>query len=203
MKHNEHGLTLVELLVAILITALIALAAFQAIKTSGDAGEQVARVSSEMAAAQQAIQLLGDDFQHYVPRDILNEFGVQEASIQGGYDAVKIVELTRNGVYRSDRQYQSGLARVAYRLVDDELWRDQWWQIDRVDEEPKQSVKLLEDVSQFEILYFERQSGRVNEYERWGTETDEQGAFLAPLAVEIRLTQATIGEVKRIVLLSR
>lgn len=199
MKRAERGITLIELLVALMITAFIGVAAFQSIRGSSEAGEQVRQVSEQVGQMQQLLAMMRDDLANYQPRDIVNDYGVPEASIQGGYQAGTLVEITRGGVYRSDKQFASSLARVGYRLEGEQLWRDQWWQVDRVSDDTKQSQPLIDGVQGVTIVFLARQSGRVTEYERWGTEQLESGVFAAPIAVRITIEHEQFGEVTQLV----
>jgi len=199
---RQLGLTLVELLVAMLITAVISLAGYQALRAAAQTGESLAQYSDEVQALQRFMALSGDDLRNHIARDITTEYSTVEASISSGFNDRYIIEITRGGIYQPPTSSASSLARVAYRLEGDTVYRDLWWQLDRVDSEPSQSIPLLKGVIDFSVDFLVVQNGRVEHFDRWGVERNEGGAFSAPNAVELTLNHERHAEVKQLVIIN-
>jgi len=200
-RSGQSGLTLVELLVAMLITAVISVAGYQALRASAQTGESLAAYSDDIQALQRFMAISGDDLRSHVARDITTEYSTIEASIASGFNDDYLLEITRGGIYQPPTSNVSGLARVAYRLDGDVLYRDLWWHLDRVNSEPSQSIALLEGVRSFSAEFLVVQNGRVERFERWGVERSDDGGFAPPNAVEITIDHITHSEVKQLVII--
>jgi type II secretion system protein J len=93
---------------------------------------------------------------------------------------------------------------VRYRLdADDNLWRDHWPVLDRINDEQMQSIKLLAGVKAVHVQFLDGESGNNQSSELGGEWVPRwpmiKGDKLMPLAVQVELDVDGIGTVTRIV----
>lgn len=201
MANKQLGLTLVEVLIALFVATVIALASYGSLEASVKAQAAVQQAADDLANFQRTLSVIKDDLNQLRHRDITNQFGDVEPSFRGSVELATPIELTRGGRYRLPSTASSSLERVRFRLVGGELWRDAWFQLDRIVEEPNVSVMLLDNIDALQVRYFYREGDRVSEYDRWDQSHVDMSEKGVPTAVEITLSHATFGEVTQLVLL--
>lgn len=113
---NLKGFTLLEVLIAISISALIGIASVQLLSNAGDAAKVSEEKSAQMAALLRFNQLAGRDMQQFINRPIRDEYGDPKPGLlldNGDYP----LELTRAGWRNSPitEDPRATLQRVAYR----------------------------------------------------------------------------------------
>ena len=193
-----RGFTLLELLVAMAIFAIIsvlALGGLNAVITQQTiAKDQLQR----LAALQRALRMMTDDFVQLNPRFVRQVLGdAMDPPLVTDQLGENIVRLSRSGWRNPVPVARGTLQRVQYRIEDEELIRDHWLVMDYpLSVEPRSEV-LLENVTEIEIEY-------LDETDQWSTQWPpiRQGlvtGFIYPRAVRINLDLADWGEIVRIV----
>lgn len=199
MRANERGLTLVEVLVAMLIGVFVAYIAFSVLSVSSGARDQIRVAEQEMVTIQRAIALINDDLRSIRTRSIRDEFGEVQPALLAGVERNQLLELTRGGRYRPQNMVSSGLERVRYRLNDEQLVRDVWYQLDRVRAEPTHTVVVLEGVKRLEFRYILKNDRSLNDFDRWSYEQSARSPTGLPSAVEWLIETERTGEVRQFV----
>ncbi len=201
MANKQQGMTLVEVLIGLMITAMIGMISFNALQATINTQKIVA----EQTESLQELQLLGalwsEDLKQAIARPILDEYGVQRGAMEAGVDSLSLIEFTRSGQYRSPEMPVSSLERISYKLDGDKLIRDVWLWLDRLESEPSYSLVVLTKVESVELLFYQ-QNQRILPYDRW-TSAIAKSPDQLPLAVEIILNHEVFGEVKRFVYLKK
>ena len=199
MNIPSRGFTLLELLVALAVFAIMATAAYSGLRNVLFTRAAVEEQSRRLAAVQLAVFRLGQDIEQAVPRGIRDEYGEPQAALLGGELADDRLTLTRAGWDNPLGQPRATLQRVAYRLRDGRLWRLHWGVLDRGGLlEPRETL-LLERVREFRVRFLDRDDWRDD----WPPPaSDEAGAKkdpdALPRAVEIGLTLEDWGEITRL-----
>jgi general secretion pathway protein J len=197
-QHRAAGFTLLELLVAVAILALVAVGSYRLLFdtiATRDAGLAHERA---LAALQRADMLMQRDLLQASPRPIRDEFG----DVRPGFLLApeRALEFTRRGWRNPLRETRSDLARVRYRLVGGQLLREHWLVLDRArDSAPVQTV-LLDKVEELRVQVF----AGGNWTDTWPPLGDMQRdprTLPLPEAVEIRLKLQPWGEIRRVTLL--
>lgn len=114
---KNAGFTLLEVLIAVAITALIGVGATQLLANIIDSRRTVEIRSEQLASLQRLDMTLSRDIEQYINRGIRDEFGEHQAALllnSGLYN----LEFTRAGWRNSPlaEQPRSELQRVAYKL---------------------------------------------------------------------------------------
>lgn len=208
-RRQQSGFTLVEVLIAMAITAFVSLVAYTSIATVMSSVETLAVSGDRTWEINRAWAMISRDLRQFVPRTVRDEFGQSEPALTGGELAPFELTFTRTGWHNPNAHPRSHLQRINYRLEGDALYRDTYFVLDRSSETEPESVKLLEGVEYMELLFlgdlegleFEGRSKEIdpdNWEENWVDRNLAQGDVLAPpVALRITLQLTDWGEMSR------
>jgi general secretion pathway protein J len=207
MSRRALGFTLLELLVALFIAALIFAMGYGAIQQGLNSHETLKAQQAHLLELQTAVRLLEQDFAQLAPRPVRQAVGSEPAqpALQGGLPGTQpIVALTRDGWANPAGLQRPGLQRVAYFLENGTLRREYWNVLDPTLASTTARRDLLTHVKTFSLRYLD-----VNRQwqEQWppATSTVMIGSSLElmlrerPLAVEITLDSEDWGKIVRII----
>lgn len=203
------GFTLVEVLVALAITAFVAAAAYAGVAAVISGVEGTRDVAERTASVNRALALLSRDIRQFVDRGVRDEFGQEQPGLTGGRLARFPLTLTRAGWHNSAGHPRSTLERVAYVFEDGALWRLRYPVLDRAGGTLPARVLLLEDVEGIELRFIgdiaALRTGNATRIETrdWDTSwvadvSQPGGVTLPPVALELRLQLADIGLLTRL-----
>ena len=205
----EAGFTLVEVLIAMAITAFVSVLSYQTLSTVL-VGIESARVESErLHEINRAFTVLSRDIRQLTNRPIRDEFGQVASAVSGGELARDPLRLTRSGWHNSTGAPRSTLQRVAYRLEEDRLLRLSYPVLDRTTAiEPNETV-LIEGVELFELRFLPSINAvdvdrnqvvdRRFWQENWVADLGFTDKLIdPPAAIEVRVTLSDWGELERL-----
>ena len=195
-----NGFTLIEVLLAMVITSMIALLAYTGLSTAMTAAEGHEGQAQQIAAIQLPLTVIERDIRHAVSRPIRDEYDEEEAAFVGqNFNDYPLI-LTRSAWDNPRELARSDLQRVRYLLQNDELWRESWSVLDRLSEtDGQQRTLLLKGVENLQLAFLKadpsttRPSGIGGE---WVDDWEEKEAL--PRAVEIKIELANFGELRRV-----
>lgn len=186
------GYTLIEVLVAVVVFAILAASAYVALDALSRAAVRHGERSQAFAALQLAVVRLDQDLRQLVSRSVAGPDGRPEAALLGQADWLT---ATRAGWGNPGELKRSSLQRFGWRLEGQNLVRIHWPATDRTEATPMFSEVVLNEVEGLEFLFHDWSRQRV---ERWPL-NDELARL--PRAVEVRLTTRRFGTVRRLVVL--
>lgn len=204
------GFTLVEVLIALAITAFVSMMAYTSLSTVMTGVERLRENTDRIYEVNRAFMIMSRDLRQFTDRPVRDEFGELDPAFSGGELARFALSFTRTGWHNPNGHPRSNLQRVNYRLEDDGLWRDTYPVLDRMSDTEPDSVLLLEGVETLQVAFLgtlaelEMQSGSAaldtrNWAENWVSDGSAPGtALLPPVAVEIRLQLQEWGEMRRL-----
>lgn len=201
---EQRGFTLLEVLIAITITAVIGLGSWQLLNTAIRAYELSQANLQSLSQLQRAQLNISRDFTQLVPRAIRDEYGDYQPALKTE-DGFYLVELTRAGWRNPLQERRSELQRVAYELSDGDLLRHHWKVLDRAQDSVPTTRRLLSDVESVSISFLNTSRAWLDEWPPTDLNTsDDQVEDLMreyaelPLAVKITLVHPRFGEVTRV-----
>ena len=200
---DQRGFTLIEVLIALAITALVAMLSFTSISTVLNSVDSLRSRGDRISELNRAWNLVNRDISQMVNRPIRNEFGEVESTLFGGEVVDSSLTFTRGGWHNPNRQLRSELQRVTYRLEGDVLWRENFVVLDRTRESEPQRARLLEGVQSFEIAFLDPRIQLQDKDidtddwpDNWGVNASNTEQVAPPEAFELRLTLEDWGEVR-------
>lgn len=185
LRHANRGFTLLEILIAMAVFAIMAAMAYSGLSAVLDARESTAKRSESLAEMQRLIYLLNEDLSQAVPRQIRDEFGDLQPAFTGGTDE-QLLMFTRSVPEIAQVENRSHLQRVRYRLENGVLYRQVWVILDRTQQSQYRQKKLL-NTDAVKIRFYNG---------GWGS-ADALEADAMPKAVEISFTLPGLGEIQR------
>jgi general secretion pathway protein J len=207
---RSGGFTLIEVLIALAITAFVAAIAYRSLSTALLAVESTRAAAARTYELNRAWMIITRDLRQFVARPVRDEFGQTEPAMLGGVAARFPLSFTRTGWHNPNDTQRSNLQRVNYRVEDGALWRDAYAVLDRAPDSQPQQVRLLEGVEVLELVFLANLADVQREGRGIALETrDWQGSWVAdtsapdtdlppPVALEFRLQLEDLGEMRRL-----
>jgi general secretion pathway protein J len=198
IRRRVRGFTLLELLVALAIFAVLATMAYTALNSVLTARKQVSEKSARLTALQTTLMVLERDVEQSTARGIRDELGDAQPSLQGGGVGTVVLSLTRDGWRNPLGSARSNLQRVSYLFNDKQLIRQSWSILDRAPTTEAYSEVMLDDVKAVDLRFL-GQDGQWVGY--WPPQAGAAQAGIVtppPLAVEISLDVEGWGRITRL-----
>lgn len=197
-----RGFTLLELLVALAVFAIMAIAAYSGLRSVLFTHAAVEEENRRLAAVQLAVFRLEQDIEQALPRGVRDEYGEPQPALRGGELLSDALILTRAGWDNPLGQPRASLQRVAYRLQGGRLWRLYWTVLDRGGAiEPRETL-LLDQVSAFRVRFLDQSDAWQNDWpppiSSAVDDTLPPDLNTLPRAVEITLTLEDWGAITRL-----
>lgn len=205
--HHQNGFTLLELLVALSIFALISVMAYSGLTTVLDARVILEQNMERLGQVQKTVMFLSRDLKHLANRQIRDANSIDgtlppvlSKNINAGAGELEI-ELTRSGYHIpviKAGEYLPGrthLQRVAYKLEENALYRVTWTTLDRASSTlPHQSL-LCDNIDTLVFRYLDDEG---NWHEQWPPPNAQQ-AIVLPKAIEFNLELNDWGPITRLI----
>lgn len=212
IKHN--GFTLLEVMIALAIFAIIGLSAYRVLDVIISSQARIEEHSKALRQWQRAMLIIGADIEQMLNRPIRGAYADEEKALQ--VDGDYTLEFTRLGWRNPLQRKRSELQRVAYSLdsigiisngdeyietgVDDQaihLLRYHWSMLDRPQDAKPETQILIQNVNDIRLRFL----GIVGKWQtEWplanNDETIDHSAL--PIAIELTIETQTLGEVRRI-----
>ena len=199
MAREQHGFTLLEMLIALGVFAVIGLMSSQILSGIVDLSDTVRERSDQLSELQRAMFIISRDVEQMTRRPVRDAFGDSTAAIIIGEP---LIEFTRRGWQNPLRSPRSELQRVAYTVADGDLVRQFWPLLDRgPDTEPIAQV-LLRSVADVEFVAHaargEGAGASMQEFRYWPVAVTADAEENALAAVELRMDHVVFGRLGRL-----
>ncbi|MDJ0872144.1 MAG: type II secretion system minor pseudopilin GspJ [Gammaproteobacteria bacterium] len=187
----EHGFTLLELLMALLVFAIMSVLAYGGLRSVLDASASAGAHVDRLTGLQRTFTVLSRDIEQLADRGIRDEYGDRQPPLRVGENEL-LLELTRAGWRNPAGQTRSTLQRVGYRLEEGTLYRLYWSELDRALESKANEAQLLDGVNEVTLRFLDQALAWHAEWPPLGSD----GARLT--AVEVVLELEDWGELRRV-----
>ncbi|MEX1031856.1 MAG: type II secretion system minor pseudopilin GspJ [Cellvibrionaceae bacterium] len=217
-RQHEPGFTLIEVLVAVAISMVVATLAYGFLSSAATAKQSTDEALLTVNSLETVFQLLSTDLHHLVDRNLPSAAaGIGSAgpapAFMGGDSSRRtanfllgdyVLRFARDGWANPLQQQRSDLQRVGYRWLEGELWRDYWPERNQaLDTEPAGQRLLISNLEAVRVRFLPANATQVVDntwQDVWPAEDSSaqgDGGSL-PVAVEITLTLEDLGDVQRI-----
>ena len=173
---SARGFTLLEVVVAVSIFALIGMIDMTGVVDMTRKGQALASANNRLSELQFAVVYFSRDWTQVSPRRIRNQYGDDEHNIVIADDTIT---FTRSGWSNLLGEKRSNLQRVMYFVRDDKLVRRHWRSLDQGIGEAPIDVTLLEDVESMEVAFLNPLNQPVRVWPVDSTYNDGQPILLA------------------------
>lgn len=219
-SREQQGFTLIEVLIAMALTVVVASIAYSGLSAVLDSLDQTRQAMNRTSELSKALRMISRDVNQSVNRSIRDELGFTEPAMIGGDSYRGMLGLTRSGWMSMGSTQRSHLERVYYYLDDNTLYRmrstvlDRSYRLDR--DNPTVpgdgAVAMLEGVTRFDVVFLSpelisslpsRPSDGTLDTSRWLRDWGVEGTpnQELPVALEIRLTIDGLGDMERVYVL--
>ena len=194
------GFTLLELLVAMAIFAIVGMMALTGYTQLQQQSEYVDKRLERVREVQRAVQTMVQDLEQLEPRPIREPIGDQRiAAVLSGDSVDYGLQFTRAGWSNTAGLPRATLQRVGYRVDQDGLWRDHWPVLDRTQATEPVQVKLLGGVRSVKFRFMNETREWVLRWPASGPVPAGDGDRSRPAAVEFVIDLEDWGEIRRVV----
>lgn len=196
---KQQGFTLLELLIASIIFAIMAIMAYGGLANVMDNSKASQTALKRLQQIQQSVSVLNRDLLQILPRAVRDEYGNVQPALSAGNNIDNLVEFTRGGRVNPANLLRSTLLRVAYRFDDEKLIRLQWPQLDNAPGvEAKQTI-LIDDVENVSIRFLDQNGEWQEQWPPLNSDASTNAGNTTGLtAIEVVLQLNDWGEIRRL-----
>ncbi|WP_227545847.1 type II secretion system minor pseudopilin GspJ [Marinobacter fonticola] len=200
---RQSGFTLLEVMIAVGITALVGVGVWQMINGVIRTRDRVDAVANDFAQLQRAMVIIERDLNQVVNRPIRDLYGDPRYAMSSREEGVAI-SLTRQGWRNPLGNRRSDLQRATYEFTGDKLHRRYWGMLDLAQDAEGRDQLLLGHVTDFQVRFMDENN---NWQDEWPTaegaqQTSNSAAALAavplPKGVEVVIEHEQFGELRRL-----
>jgi general secretion pathway protein J len=151
-----RGFTLLEVLIAIGITAVIGLGVWQVLSAIVQSRDRVDELAVQFEALQRTMLLLERDITQVVNRPARDIYGDYDFALTSRENDFALL-LTRQGWRNPLGIRRSSLQRVGWEYTGDSIRRRYWVSVDQGQEDESRDALMLENVTDFRIRFLDDQ----------------------------------------------
>jgi len=201
VRRASRGMTLIEVLVAMAIFAILAALAYGSLDRTLASADILGDRMTRLQAIQRAMRQLENDFMQLAARPVRAEFAeTPSPALEIAPFGIGLA-LSRAGWSNPTALPRGTLQRVAWFIEDGELVRAYWNVLDRTASNAPIEVTLLDDVEAFDIRFMTDTGAWADDWPpgQPGQLGGGDALRLRPRAVEVLLVLPAEGEIRRLI----
>ena len=197
--NRNYGFTLLELLVAMAILAIIGIMALGGLNTVLDQQAIANTQADRWNQVQFTVRMLTQDLSQLHPRGIRDAAGTgTRPAIEANPSSAYPIEFSRGGWNNPAGLPRGTVQRVAYQIEDDKLFRLHWPVLDPTLSSAPLRNELLDGIESIELRFLDEAGQWHSDWPPRGTQP-AQGLSLRPRAVEVAIELQDMGKIWRLV----
>ncbi len=187
-RKSHHGFTLIELMVAVAIFAVLTLMGWQVFNNLIQVRERTSAKAEQLGAVQETYEQLSRDFSQALARPVM----ISSAAEPAFYLSNNEFHLTRTGVIDPLQLGIAPMERVQYLLQQGKLIRQSYAQVDQSGNLVPNKTELLSNVSDWNVTTLDKRTSTTWPIDNPSPPTTAgqvpMGNNTLPMAVQITLT---------------
>lgn len=199
MRASERGFTLIEVLVATLITAMVMVSIIATLMSSLAGRDTVYNLTQEQSAGVAVLGLLERDLQGLQTYNIAAKrvfLGKNHSAKGMEADSVDFVTTTNSKLpfRQGEKNLRADLCEVGYRLRMNpekpdflQIWRRESFFVDDKPFEGGEYTLLYDQVKSFNVSYYAEPGVRAEEFDEWNSEEKDGLPFAMKIEIEVEL----------------
>jgi general secretion pathway protein J len=196
MMKPTRGFTLLELLVAVAIFALLGVGSYRLLASTINTRDAAKTHDDALIQLQRTFIVMNRDVAQAIARPIRDEYGDSVAALVLKNN---VLELTRAGLPNPLKQVRSDLQRISYQINNkNELVRSAWQQLDRDRGVKPQQTVLLTKIKTINIKAHNQNGGTNNDWPSFQGSPDKKSLTELPRSIEVTVNVEPWGEVTRV-----
>lgn len=190
-----RGFTLLELLIAIALFALLGVGTYRLLDSVLRVDEATRLQEQRLRELTRGMAAFERDLRQVLARPVRAPYGDSLAALLGEGRERQTLEFTRTGWRNPTDSPRSRLQRVRWE-VRDGYWERRYWPVlDQAQDSQPQVQQVLDGVSGWQVRYLDQDG---NWQDSWPGGVDEQSLGSLPRAVELRLEHRHYGVLRRL-----
>ncbi len=192
-----RGFTLLELLIAIAIFALLGLGTYRMLDSVLRTDSVTAANELQLRELVRALGAFERDLLQVLVRPVRDPFGEARPALLGEAGGNAMLELTRAGWRNPLGRARAEVQRVRWQLSG-EQWQRQYWKVlDQAQDSQPQVQQALQGVTRLGLRYLDDEGGWHDSWPLPGG-SEEQRLKSLPRALELTLEHRRYGELRRL-----
>lgn len=191
------GFTLLELLIAIAIFALLGLATYRMLDSVMSADASTRNHEHQLRELTRAMAAFERDVLQVAVRPIRDGFGDPQPALHSDLGDSTALELTRAGWRNPLGHPRAELQRVRWQLSGEKWQRRYWRVLDRAQDSHPQIQQALDGVQAMSLRYLDKEGQWLEDWPPVNAIGEERLSVL-PRALELRLEHRRYGELRRL-----
>jgi general secretion pathway protein J len=203
-QKQHQGFTLLEVMVALGIFALIGTACYQLLHSMNVSRATLQAASDHRADVLKALLIIEQDMRHLIPRSVRSENSEKRlAALSSGGEGV--LEFSRGGFPLQRSIVRDSARRVSYRMEQEQgqpvLYRVVYEVLDRVEASPFYRQVLLADIADLGFRFMDNEGRWMSVWPPVAKDSEAEDDTLAelPLAIEVAITLSMDQTLQRMI----
>lgn len=164
LKQTIKGFTLIELMLAMSIFAIVSLLTMGGLSNVLNTQEHTEANLQRLTRFQMVFSILSRELQQYANRTVRDEYGAIIPSISHETsEGIDGIEFSHQGRFTLGDQVR--LQRVAYYLEDKQLIKKTWQVLDRVEDTKPVKQVFLDDIEELNFSFYSAQSSSEGQWQ--------------------------------------
>ncbi|MBT4836493.1 MAG: type II secretion system minor pseudopilin GspJ [Methylococcales bacterium] len=192
----KSGFTLIEILIALAIFAVLSVLAFSGLSNVLEINQHNQQALNKLQGIQVGYSKIANDLQHLIERSIRSEYDqILPPIVANNLEPTKL-EFTRSGILLPGKTIVQKPSRIAYTFKNDQIIRSIWQVLDRSQDSQAIEEVIFNEAEAFEIRLIDDQGKWHRQWGHLAFISSESKTTLA--AIETTITFKKTGKIKRL-----